>query len=286
MLRICQDAKTLRFWKKLAFGCSGVIAALFSALRMITFVPYFKPYEKSILSPCVFLLMLLASVAVGIWMVWPREIKIKLKRPSTTISIVEGNIFDQKTNLVIGVTRAFDTMLPDVIDETSLLGQAIKRFYSDHGEKLQAIFSDGLKDRAKEKFHKEDGNNEKVEIGTVLAVKHESRMFFFTAYCDVDKTNKASSNTDWIFITLTSLWREVRSRGNARPVSIAVWGKELARMSHVLTESDAIKLIILSFVFASRSEPVCSELKIVLQKDAYEAIDRLEFQAFLNSVGN
>ena len=55
-------------------------------------------------------------------------------------------------------------------------------------------------------------------------------------------------------------------------------------MSTVLPIQDAIRFLILSFMFASRQQRVCEELVIVVRPQDEKRIDMLEVQEFLRSL--
>jgi len=81
-----------------------------------------------------------------------------------------------------------------------------------------------------------------------------------------------------------ALWSEVSIHANGGSVSIPVIGGGQARLSSVLPAQDSIRLIALSFMFASRKEKVCDELRIVVRECDYGRLDRLEIQSFLSSL--
>lgn len=51
----------------------------------------------------------------GLIVSWPRPITQKYNSPNMRISIVKGDLLDEKTNLVIGTVDTFDTELPVII---------------------------------------------------------------------------------------------------------------------------------------------------------------------------
>jgi len=67
-------------------------------------------------------------------------------------------------------------------------------------------------------------------------------------------------------------------------VAVPVIGGGQARIAQILPAQDAIRFVAFSFMLASRHEKVCDELRIVVQSEAYQRLDRLELQAFLDSL--
>lgn len=100
----------------------------------------------------------------------------------------------------------------------------------------------------------------------------------------MDAHNTAHSPPDKVWTSLLLLWDEISKRGNGGTVAVPVIGGGQARLSSVLPAQDAIRLTILSFMFASRFEKVCDELRIVVTPQEYKKLDRLELQSFLSSL--
>jgi len=128
------------------------------------------------------------------------------------------------------------------------------------------------------------GKTKKYELGTVATIQNGARKIYFSAYADMDKNNKASSEIEALTKSLFDLWAEITTHGNGRPVSISPWGGGLSRISSVLPAQDSIRLIILSFMFCSRKQKVSDELRIVVPQAMFKRLDRLELQAFLSSL--
>ena len=96
--------------------------------------------------------------------------------------------------------------------------------------------------------------------------------------------NEARATVDSIWSSLQQLWAEVSRTANGGTVAIPVIGGGPARISSILPAQDAIRLTILSFMFASRREKVCDELRIVVHPSDFKKLDRLELQSFLSSL--
>jgi hypothetical protein len=100
----------------------------------------------------------------------------------------------------------------------------------------------------------------------------------------MDAHNTTHSTPDKVWKSLLSLWDEISKKGNGGTVSVPVIGGGQARLSNILPAQDAIRFILLSFIFASRAEKVCDELRIVVRPEDYRKLDRLELQSFLSSL--
>jgi hypothetical protein len=58
----------------------------------------------------------------------------------------------------------------------------------------------------------------------------------------------------------------------------------LSRLTPVLPAQDAIRLIILSFMLASRLSPVTGQLDVVVYPSDAESVDMLELKDFVRSL--
>ncbi|MGQ9411416.1 macro domain-containing protein [Mycolicibacterium gilvum] len=86
------------------------------------------------------------------------------------------------------------------------------------------------------------------------------------------------------WISLNRLWVAIARSSNGRTVCMPVIGGGMSRMSSIVPTQDSLRFTILSFMFASRKNLVCSELRIVMRPEDYEKLDRLELQSFLTSL--
>ena len=128
------------------------------------------------------------------------------------------------------------------------------------------------------------GKQKLYEFGTVAVIRKHRIHYFCVAYAEMNENNQAQGTMDGLWKSLSSLWVSVRSKANGEAVAIPVVGGGLSRLSQVLPAQDAIRLTILSFMFASRQVPVCERLDIVVLPDVAKRLDMLELQAFLKSL--
>jgi hypothetical protein len=164
-------------------------------------------------------------------------------------------------------------------DELSLEA-ILARFNGDSRAALEAA----LADKPVIETVTKAGNTNRYKLGTVATINHLRQHYFCVAYTTLNKHNKASSSIGVLWEALECLWDEVRLRSNGEAVSIPVIGLGQSGMSTVLPIQDAIRFLILSFMFASRKDRVCEELVIVVRPQDEKRIDMLEVQEFLRSL--
>lgn len=233
--------------------------------------------------------LLLAAVGIGVpvvlWWSWPRPIEETYDAPNTRIRIVKGDLLaETEEHLVIGTCDTFDTATPHVIARESLQGKALERLYHNDVGRLDAELDRALSGTTFVGTVAKAGKTTRYPLGTVAVVDQPKRNLYFVAISVMDEDNKAQGSPDGFWTSLNELWETIRRTSNGRPVCMPVIGGGLSRVSNIVPQQDALRFMILSFMFASRANPVCSELRIVLLPQDYEKLDRLEMQAFLSSL--
>jgi hypothetical protein len=280
-VEILQDFKTLRFWRHFlikAFACFGAISTILQTSNVV--FPTFSGFQGLYSLVIVLVVALIGGLA---WS-WPRPITQDYSAPKTKISIVKGDMLDQKCHLVIGTNDTFDTETPNIISQSSLQGQVLQRLYGGDFRLLDAELAKDLTAKPITGRISKQGKQDRYGIGAVATVKQSGRLIFFSAYCAMDANNNSASSPDHVWLSLRLLWEEVSRKGNGGTVSIPVVGGGLARLSSLLPAQDAIRLTLLSFMFASRKSKICDELRVVVRRDDYKKLDRLELQSFLSSL--
>lgn len=226
----------------------------------------------------------LAAIIYGVIRSWPRPIEMEFSAPKTKIKIVKGDILKQDGHLVVGVCDTFDTETPNIISRNSLLGQAISDLYGGDTKQINKLFDGALAGINPIGEVKKEGKTARYELGTVAVVRHDPRLVYFVAYTEMNERNEAFGTVDAVWKSLSSLWVAQSVHGNHSPISVPVIGGGQARMSSQLPAQDSIRIIALSFMFASRKFKVSDELRIVVQPADYDRLDRMELQSFLSSL--
>lgn len=200
------------------------------------------------------------------------------------IRIVEGDLFDQPGNLVVGFSDTFDTAIPNIIATASVQGQFLERIYGGDIQQLDAALDAALASLQSSEHVAKPGKTNRYAMGTVAALQQGRRFFFCIAYTRMNDQNVAVSSIDGVWRSLLNLWESVSTYANGDTVAMPVLGGGLARLSQILPAQDSIRLIILSFMFACRNSRVCQGLDIVVRKQDVKNLDMPELQAFLKSL--
>lgn len=281
MAEIRHDLATWRFWRRFltySFACVGAIAVALGIINILF------PNKLAAQGTLWSFGILIASVTYGLIRSWPRPIEQFYSLPNTIIRVVKGDLLEETGHLVIGACDTFDTQPPNIIARDSLQGQALDRLFGGDVAELDRRISEALSTHTHVGTIEKSGKRLRYELGTIAVLKESGRKIFFVAYSWMDQQNQARSTPDSIWKSLLNLWEEVSRHGNGGCVSIPVIGGGQSRMAQILPAQDSIRFIVLSFMFASRKEKICDELRIVVRTADYNRLDRLELQSFLSAL--
>ncbi|QYN23129.1 macro domain-containing protein [Amycolatopsis sp. DSM 110486] len=285
-MSIARDFTKRRFWSRFSIQTLASVGffAIFTGVTDALFPDALPPVGK-FLAAAVSVL----SIGYGLFQSWPRPVQQSYSSPNTEIHIVEGDLFEQEGNVVVGMTNTFDTEIPHIIDERGVQAQLLTRVYrNDRAALDRALEAELDAHPVVHRFTPDDrkpGKQDSYSLGTTVTVAPAIRkLYFCVAYTEMNKRNEARGSVDGIWRSLNNVWDEVRAKGNGDPLSIAVIGGGQARISQYFPAQDSIRFIALSYMFASRKEKVASRLNIVVEKRAVRNLDMLELQAFLKSL--
>ena len=208
------------------------------------------------------LLSLLGTIATR----WPHiVIANKLSSPDSLVELKIGDLFEESAHLVIGTNDVFDTELGDVIKPGSVQGQFLTRVYQDDCTKLDTDIETALsvlQCQKTEDLDKKMGKRIRYPVGTTIALGSVEQRYFLTAYGRMGNDLKCESDSDALWFALSTLWEAVRLKGQGMPIAIPIVGSDLARTN--LPRMTLIRLILLSFVVASKNEYVSQKLTVVI----------------------
>lgn len=208
-----------------------------------------------------------------------------LSSPDSVVEIKIGDLFDEPGHLVIGANDVFDTELGEVIKPSSVQGQFLRRVYGGDINRLDADIDAVLQNlgvKPTKEPNKKKGKVWRYPVGTTITLGTADRRYFWNAYGYMGNDLKVQSNADAIWNSLTCLWEEVRSKGHGLEVAIPVIGADLARTN--LPRMALVKLIIISFVVASKKEYVTRKLTLVIYPRDLENTDFYDMEDFLTSM--
>jgi hypothetical protein len=207
-----------------------------------------------------------------------------LSSPDSEIEIKIGNLFDQPGHLVIGFNDAFDTELGEIIKPSSVQGQFLQKVYGSDRSRIDADIAHALQAYSHlrtEETNKKLGKTWRYPIGTTIALGSHDKRYFLTAYGYMTNDITVQSNADFVWQSLSKLWQEIRLKGHSIDVSIPIVGADLARTG--LPRMALAKLIITSFIVASKEKFITRKLTLMIYPRDIDSIDLYELEEFLAS---
>jgi len=225
------------------------------------------------------------SLIIAVATNFPRTmISRTLSSPDCVVEIKVGDLFKQPENLVIGLNDVFDTEPGEIIKITSVQNQFLIQVYGGDQARLDADIEAALepiKGQRQADPDKHKGKNWRYPIGTTIVLGTEGRRYFLSAYGFMGNDLSVKSTVDDIWEALSCLWRQVRLRGHGRSISIPIIGSELARTG--LPRMFLAKLIIISFIAASKERFVANQLTLLICPKDLDKVDLPELEDFLAS---
>ncbi|MFE2296022.1 macro domain-containing protein [Streptomyces sp. NPDC059452] len=282
IMQLSRDFRNKRFWRGLsihifaALGIFSVALGLFDIFSPDTLGKFNLPE-----------ILAIPAIALGyaLWRSWPYPVEEHYSSPDTRVRLATGDLFEQDANIVIGMSDFFDVETPQIIAENSVQGQFLSRIYRNDVSALRADVSSALAGTTPVELGvSKPGNSDRYAIGTVATIRRHRVHYFCLAYSNMDGSNNVSTSISILWESLERLWDEVRSRSNGDAIAVPIIGLGQSGMSNILPIQDAIRFLILSFIFASRRQRVCEELIIVIRPQDEKRIDMLELQEFLQSL--
>jgi hypothetical protein len=280
--RTLKSRRTARLWAVSFLATLGILEGAISLLT--AFFPDQIKADRSWYLPAVVGL----SIIVACIQAWP---KLKYSRhflvPDTQISLVVGDLFDQSGHLVIGANDTFDTETPVVINAGSVQGQFLAREYQGDVAALDRDLDAALRGHTvigqESRRTKPAGKLKRYAMGTVLVLGKVQRRYFCTAYTRMSNACVARSSVEDLWMSLQQLWNVVRDEGQLEPLSMPIIGSGLARLGSRLSHSDLLRLIVVSFMAASREQIVTKHLQIVIHPKDAARLDLKELADVLSS---
>jgi hypothetical protein len=270
----------------LASNSLAALGVLSAGIQFITsFYRAFPPYPAITFSATA-----AACLAWGFAKAFPRSAYIhRMASADITLSVVVGDLFDQKTHIVVGFSDTFDTSVAGelVIDGSSVQGQLLRRRYGDDQHRLDRELSAALSAvmpvKRESRAEKPHGKLARYPMGTVAVLGTPQRRIFAIAYGRMGNDMVARSPVEDLWYCLNQLWGAIDRKGQRGPVSVPIMGSGLARVDS-LGHENLLRLIVLSFVAYSRTKVACHELRIVIRPEDVARIDLIRVREFLRAI--
>ena len=261
-------------------------------ITIISFIYLYKPwqeiFESYFTQITIFTLFIsiIFPIIKRLYLKLRNSFRIKFSSLDLEIEIKYGDLFKEKSNIVIGFSNYFDTQIPEVISPNSIQGQFEQLYYKGNLEKLNTDINNALK---RKKYQGIRNNTEKINgkklelpIGTSISISKNDCKFFLTAYSKMNDRCMAESSIEFLTKALSELWNEVRVSGQCNPIAMPVLGSGLARI--LASKKDLLYLILLSFITNSKEQIITKKLTIVLNRNDKDKLKLNEVEMFLKNL--
>ncbi|MEM8615267.1 MAG: macro domain-containing protein [Cyanobacteria bacterium P01_H01_bin.105] len=148
-----------------------------------------------------YLALVLVSLTGAIFRNSPkRSVSNFLSSPDTEVEVKVGDLFQEKSHLVIGLNDVFDTEPGEIIKASAVQGQFLEKIYRNNLSQLdidietalQTLNVTGQLDPAKT-----HGKAYRYPIGTTITLGSYERRYFLTAYGYMNNDLTIASNSDY-----------------------------------------------------------------------------------------
>ena len=220
-----------------------------------------------------YVVIVLVSVATGLWRCWPRQrVTLEIPASDSSIEIRFGDIFEDVGIIVVPVNEYFDGSLGDHVSENSLHGLFIRDVLGGQSSTFFDLTSKALGSVEAEEVQRTSGQIKKYPIGTVARVDINQKRYLLAALSRTDlKTLKASATVHELWECLTGIWQGVRNFSNGNCVKIPLLGSGLSGIG--LPLKHLIQIIVTSFLYCTKQQKIADKVTLVLPSRLKGKID-------------
>lgn len=270
---ICIKRQCKQIWKMIVsmFSLIGLLVAIDEAFRIFfNYEGFFLIYKKYPIQ------ILLVLAIIAIWKNWDRLCyKVKISGSSdVSITLKMCNIFKNAGAVIIPTNSTFDTLMDDdFISEGSVQGQYQLKYFKNRFTELDRLIKQGLIEQ--DYITINDGrttNKKRYPIGTLSKVSEGRKRAYFLVNSNINK-HGIPENVDIsdIASALVKLWDELNVIGNKEDYSIPLLGTGKVGVKNA-SRDDVIKLIVTSFLAATREHKITENLNICIHPSDFEKI--------------
>jgi len=247
------------YWRYVLFSRLGLQSALaiFGALYLfIGALDFFSIYTKDKYSIWAFPLVIGISIFVSILTRRPiTSISVSLPNQDSCVEVKIGDIFDEEGAVMISTNTLFESdVAGGKIAPTSLQGQFTGRYFTGNQNELISSINSQF-----------GGRKPPFKMGTTFPVTTHGKTFYFTAMAKLNESGNAYTTQSDLKEALIGLWEHVKNTGELQRLTVPLIGTGRGRVS--LTRRKIIRLIVESFVEASKNGPITDHLIVIIRPE-------------------
>ncbi len=206
-----------------------------------------------------------------------RAVSFRVPTTDFKINIVFGDVFDEKSDLLIGVNEFFDSQLGHVVSPQSVHGQFIARVFGSNEASFRSAVDGALTGFASEQTPRVMQPSAKYPIGTTAVVANGAHKAFLVAMSHTDLVSaKASSSVPLLWQAMCGALNSIHLYGNGAPLAMPLLGN--GRSSVNIEPQHLLRLMVLSLVDFGRKTGLPSTTTIVVPEACFEVLDLREIR--------
>ncbi len=207
----------------------------------------------------------------------PRTITFKIPTTSSFVTLKFSNLFDERSNWLLGVNEFFDGRLGQIISRTSVHGQFITNVFNGDEAQFRAAVEAALQNVASKHTARAIEPSNAYEIGTTAVLQNGPHKAFLVAMSHTDlATHKAGSTVPMLWVAIEAALQTVRHHGNGEPLAMPLIGNGLSSVN--IEPQHLLRLIVLALVDFGRKAGVPRQVTITLPDACFEELDLREIK--------
>lgn len=227
----------------------------------------------------IYLVGVLAAATVWFFAYAYERRKITFQVPTTGsyITIKFGNMFDEKSDWLIGVNEFFDSRLGQVISRSSVHGQFITNVFNGDEAQFRTAVTTALSGVPSTATARPSQPSEAYAIGTTAVLTNGRNKSFLVAMSRTDHlTHKAGSTVPMLWDAMKGALQSVHNHGNGEPLAMPLIGNGLSSVN--VEPQHLLRLIVLALVDFGRKVGLPKQVSIVVPEACFEQLDIREIK--------
>ena len=253
-------------WRAITIGFFGLLGSAWTAVELIDYFSGDDNYIPRTFQAFIFIAAtsLLISLIINYQKL---TFRYKIQSKDINISLVIGDIFSQKADIVISTNTTFDTTTENrFISPASIQGQ-LYRYYDKIGHLDSEIENALIGIEPKEILSRTKTKRKRYPYGTIIKLNHQNFFSYWVAMADVNESGKPSSSFVILQECLERLWDYILTSGHMDRIAVPILGSGKTGINE--NRVKLLKEIIFSFVAFSREKKITEELVICIHPNDF-----------------
>lgn len=206
----------------------------------------------------------------------PRSVKFNIPTTPTEVSLKFSDLFESRTNIVVGANEFFDCEVGHFVSKRSLHGQVIEKIYGGDKDRFKSEVDAALVGFSGNVIQR-NGNSRNIAypIGTTAILQQGGYKIFLVALSRTNpNTAKAQCDLPSYWAALLGVLHAVHNNSNGFPVTLPLLGGGLAGLN--LEPQHLLRSLTLALVDFGRKHGLPDDTRIALPEACFEQLDLRE----------